>query len=350
MNYIDIQQAIVNIVTKGKQVTDISDLLFQHRCYYLLSLVPLARAQKNKLDMILAMNEISQKTKYLCLKEVFRVMADENYAIVKGAVFAKTAYFQPNMRSSLDIDFLIHPSQIKRIKDILLRNGFVQGYIEGDKIIPYRREEALFYVSKSHQVAPFIAPTGNQLSPFVSVDLNFSVIWGESKKRIDMDFVLSETRSDIIYGQAIKKLSPEMEFVHLCLHHYKDLNSVYLISKRGIRLSMFSDIFFYVIHTDLDIRKMICITERLNVSAYIYYCAYYCGKIFSHAKLDELIFCYKPFLDEDLLSSYGLHESERKKWVFSFFERLFLDDFSQKFIETLTDAEKEKIKLNDKFL
>lgn len=350
MNCIDIRQAINNIVTEGKQVADLSDLLFQHRCYYLLSLATLVRAQKNKLDMILAMNEISQKTKYLCLKDIFKIMANENYAIVKGAVFAKAAYFQPNMRSSLDVDFLIHPSQIKRIKDIFLSNGFVQGYIREDKIIPYQREEALFYTSKSHQIAPFVAPTGKKLSPFVSVDLNFSIIWGESKKRIDMDYVFSETRNDIIYGQAIKKLSPEMEFIHLCLHHYKDLNSVYLISKKGIRLNLFSDIFFYIIHTDLDIQKMICISEKLNVSAYIYYCVFYCGEIFSHAKLDELIFNYKPFLKEDLISSYGLHESERKKWVFNFFDRLFLEDFPQKFIDTLSDTEKEKIELNDKFL
>lgn len=122
------------------------------------------------------------------------------------------------------------------------------------------------------------------------------------------------------------------------------------ISKRGIRLSLFSDIFFYIIHTDLDIQKMICISEKLNVSAYIYYCVFYCGKIFSHAKLDELIFNYEPFLNEDLISSYGLHESERKKWVFNFFDRLFLEDFPQKFIETLNDTEKDKIELNDKFL
>ena len=350
MNYIDILQAINNILTEKKIATDLSDLFLQHKCYYLLSLLSLTQVQKNKLDMIIAMNELSQKTKYLCLEKIFKIMANEDYAIVKGAVFAKTAYFQPSMRSSLDIDFLIHPSQITRIKDIFLRNGFVQGYIKGDKIIPYQREEALFYACKSHQTAPFVAPTGNQLSPFVSVDLNFRIIWGESEKEIDMDFVLSETEKDIIYGQAIKKLSPEMEFIHLCLHHYKDLNSIYLISKKGIQLSLFSDIFFYIIHTDLDIAKTICISEKLEVSEYIYYCLFYCSKIFSHSKLDELILNYNPFFNEGLINSYGLHETERKKWTFDFFDRLFLEDFTQKFVKTLNDTEKEKIELNKKFL
>jgi len=349
MNYTDIRQSIINIIAKGKPVIDISDLLFKHKCYYLLGLSPLTPKQKNKLDMILAINEINHKTNYLCLKNIFKIMANEHYAIVKGAVFSRAAYFQPNMRTSLDIDLIIHPFHVKRIKDIFLGNGFTQGQIKEKKIVPYQRKETLFYTSNSHQLAPFVSPTGNQLCPFVSVDLNFSIIWGENKKPIDMDFVLSELKDEIIYGQAIKKLSPEMEFIHLCLHHYKDLNSIYLISKGNIRLSLFSDIFFFIIHTDFDIQKMFFISEKLNVSRYIYYCLFYCGEIFFHTKLYELIFVYKFSADDNLINSYGLHESERKKWAFSFFDRLFLEDFPQKFIETLNDREREKINTNYKF-
>jgi hypothetical protein len=349
MNYTDIRQSIINIIAKGKPVIDISDLFFKHKCYYLLGLSSLTPEQKNKLDMILAINEINHKTNYLCLKNVFKIMANENYAIVKGAVFSKAAYFQPNMRTSLDIDLMIHPFQITHIKDIFLANGFTQGKIKEKKVVPNQRKETVFYTSNSHQLAPFVAPTGNKLCPFVNVDLNFSIIWGESKKPIDMDFVLSELKDEIIYGQAIKKLSPEMEFIHLCLHHYKDLNSIYLISKGNIKLSLFSDIFFFIIHTEFDIQKMLFISEKLNVSRYIYYCLFYCAEIFFHTKLDALILVYNFSADDNLINSYGLHESERKKWTFSFFDRLFLEDFPQKFIETLDDHEREKINTNYKF-
>ena len=350
MDYIDIYRYIKSIATKVNSKDDIFDLLLKHKCYYLLSLLPLERANKTKLDMILAMNEISQKANYLRLGEIFKTMSNENYAVIKGSVFAKKAYLKPNMKSSLDIDLLIHPSRLKYIKDIFLRNGFVQGYISRDRIIPYQREEMVFYVSKSHQIAPFVATSGNKLSPFVSVDLNFSIIWGEFKDKIDIDYVLSETQTEILYGQIIKKLSPEMEFIQICLHHYKDLNSIYLISKNRIKLNLFCDMFFYIINNDLDVEKMIFISEKLNVSMYIYYCLYYCKQIFMHPKLEELVLKYKPLSYEDLLDSYGLTESERKKWVFSFFERLFLEGFPEKFSETLSYDEKLKIEMNNKFL
>lgn len=350
MNYMDVRQSIINITAKGKPVVDISELLFEHKCYYLMGLSQLSQKQQKKLNMVLAVNEINHKTRYSSLHNIFRILDSTNYAVVKGAILSNAAYFQPNMRNSLDVDFLIHPSCTKQIKDIFLANGFVQGYTRGNEIIPYQRKEAVFYISNSHQLAPFIAPTKNQLCPFVSVDFNFNIIWGESKKEIDMNFVLSELKDETIYGQTIKKLSCEMEFIHLCLHHYKDLNSIYLISKGSIKLNLFSDIFYYIVHTDLDVKKMLYISENMDVSKYIYYCLFYCGEIFSHTKLDELILAYKFSADDDLIGSYGLHESERKKWCFSFYDRLFMEDFPQKFIATLSENEKMKIEKNYEFL
>ena len=136
MDYIDVRQSITNIVAKEKPVVDISDLLFKHKCYYLLGLSSLAPEQRNKLDMMLAINEINIKTNYLCLENIFKIIANEHYAIVKGAVFSKAAYFKPNMRVSLDIDLMIHPSYISRIKDVFLGNGFTQGQIKGGEVVP----------------------------------------------------------------------------------------------------------------------------------------------------------------------------------------------------------------------
>lgn len=350
MNYMDIRQSIINITTKGKPIIDISDLLFEHKCYYLMNLCPLTQEQKTKLNMILAVNDVNNKIKYSFLHNIFNALANVNYAVIKGAVLSDAAYRQPNMRKSLDVDFLIHPSCIKQIKDILLANGFIQGHTKGNKIIPYQRKETVFYTSSSHQLAPFIAPTGNQICPFVSVDLNFNIVWGESRQQIDMDFVLSELQEDIIYGQTIKKLSCEMEFIHLCLHHYKDLNSIYLISRGSIKLNLFSDIFFYIVYNDLDIQKMLYITEKLKISKYIFYCLFYCGEIFTHTKLDELISAYKFSADFELICSFGLHELERKKWNFSFYDRLFKENFPKIFIENLSNDEKEKIEKNYEFL
>ena len=134
----------------------------------------------------------------------------------------------------------------------MFRNDFVQGKITRNGIEPFFREEILFQTVISHQIAPFVKKSNNKICPYINVDLNFDIMWGESETKADMEFVLQNTMETAILGVTFNKLSPEMEFISLCLHHYKDLNSVYLLYKRGLTLSHFCDIYFFIKNCNID--------------------------------------------------------------------------------------------------
>ena len=52
-----------------------------------------------------------------------------------------------------------------------------------------------------------------------------------------MGLFLSATEPAEICGAPLRKLSCEMELIALCLHHYTDANSLFLLMQNGLRLS-----------------------------------------------------------------------------------------------------------------
>lgn len=328
---------------------NIIELLFEHKCYYLLSNILLTDIQKRKLDMILAINEINYKIKQMSMEVVLKEIENSNYAIIKGWALSQKIYGDIRMRNFLDVDILVQRLSIETVKNVLLDNGFIQGYAKGNVLIPYKRKEKIFYALNTHQLAPFIKQTNNRICPFVSIDINFSVLWGEEKRNIT-DVFFKDLREDCIDGKYFKRLSPEMEFIHLCLHHYKDLNSIYLISKGKIGLNMFSDIFFYIINTKFDWNKLKDFSTELNVAKYIYYCLFFCSLIFYHDKLNEMLELFEFSRNCTLLQSYGLTENEKNKWKTNFYNRLLNKQFRYKFISELDSENIKKIIENEKFL
>ena len=340
---------LIKALKKQKSNTDIFDLLFENKCYYLLNNMRLSNEQKKKLDMILAINELNYKVKFLSIAKFLKEIENIDYAIVKGAVLSRRIYGDIRMRNSLDIDMLVSIRNMKLIKEKLFDNGFVQGYLKGNTIVEYEKEEKVFYVSNTHQLAPFIKETGNKFCPFVSIDVNFSVFWGEENK-YEIDVFFNDLTKINIAGYQIKSLSPEMELIHLCLHHYKDLNSLFQIYKGKINISIFSDIFFYVVSNNFDLNKLKKYSESLKVSEYLYYCFFFCSLVFCHDRLNEILKFFDFAKNDDMINSYGLTHDEKSKWKIDFYGRLFDEQFCSKFISELSSRQLDKIKKNERFL
>lgn len=73
----------------------------------------------------------------------------------------------------------------------------------------------------------------------------------------------------------------------LCLHHYKDMNSLYLLAQGSLKLNLFCDIYFYIKRCRSDISKLKVLCERLDVLDYAHYCVYYTGQIFDDPALSS---------------------------------------------------------------
>jgi hypothetical protein len=202
----------------------------------------------------------------------------------------------------------------------------------------------------SHQTAPYIKETGNKLCPYVNLDVNMNILWGESEEKADMSLVLSHTQKTELFGIPFQKLTSEMEFISLCLHHYKDMNSLYLLTQGSLRLGLFCEIYDYLRNVHPDAEKLQSLCKQLNVGRYVYVCLYQSQKIFEDARLEGYLNALEMQKDNSLLGTFGLHLSERKEWKIDLFERLFHPDLPQYLLGRFTEKEKEKVEANLSFM
>jgi len=327
----------------------IINILKNHNCIYLLKKIHTTQTNLDKEKSIISIIETNEK--YKQGRPIFNALNKHKYAIIKGATLSQQVYGSPYMRKSNDLDILIHKEDVGILKEILTRNGFIQGKIINNKIESFSRKELIFQASQSHQIAPFIKMTGNKLCPYITYDVNFSPFWGEYSDNYDMTFVLEETEQTSLIGVQYKKLKPEMEFVSLCLHHYKDMNSIYLLHKNsGINLNLFCDIFYYIKNVKLDTDKLFDISERLKAKQYIYYCLWHTYKLFQGEFLEPLIEKFETAEGRRLLTTFGLVESERHTWNIDFFDRIFSADFMERYLPLLSQQDLEKIKINSQLM
>ena len=342
--YEDIINNVRSLAKEGTSEIDISSLLYKHKCFYLLSKTE--KSYEYKAEM--TMNQICISERYKVCHGIFEDFEANEipYAVIKGAVLSKSAYGDVKLRKSGDIDLLISRKNIDVVKKMMLDNGFAQGRVTDNGIELFSRRELLFQSVASHQIAPFIKKVSNPLCPYVNVDINMDIFWGESEQKADMDFLLSYIENEEICGSRIRKLTAETEFISLCLHHYKDMNSIYLLSQGSLKLFLFCDIYFYLRNNKLGLNQLKNLCEKLAVSEYVYYCIFYANEIFQ----DELLSWYLTVLDTEkarkLLYTFGLAEDEIKTWNISFLERLFMDLPNDAFYSLLTEKDLKKIRLN----
>ena len=333
--------AAVRAHVRGEEPQDdISGILRAHRCYALIK-------QGNTVQEMMGrvVNLAAVKERYRVCEPFFK-NASFPYAVIKGAVLSSAVCGDPYRRVSGDIDILINRRDTDKSKTVLKSCGFVQGRVTENGIVPFSRKEILYQTSTSHQTAPYIKETENKLCPYVNVDINMDILWGECEHRSDMDKVLSYTEKYSLFDMEFYKLTSEMEFVALCLHHYKDMNSIYLLSQGSLSLGLLCDIYFYIKNVRPSANKIYEISRQFEVGRYVYVCLAHTMEIFADTLLVPYIDALKNDCDDRLLNSFGLNDKELKYWDISLRERLFHTDLRQYMQRFLTDADREKIRIN----
>lgn len=335
---------LVRSLARGDAPTqDLQEFLTRHGCHYWLK-----THYGGMLSAESVLNRMCVQARFQTCAAVFRTLEEQNipYAVIKGAVLSKAAYDDPFCRRSGDIDVLIDRRHIDRLKPILRENGFQQGRVTANGIVPFSRRQLLFQSAMSHQIAPFIAKTDNPLCPYVNMDINFDVLWGESTQRGDMAAVLAHTARTSICDVAFSKLTPAMEFVALCLHHYKDMNSPYLLYEGGLRVGHFCDLYYYLKNAAPSIDAVKTIGDTLGVTAYIYYCVYYTNTVFGTELTAQWCRAFRTAQGEALLPCFGLKETARHRWDIDFEARLFHSDLRSHLQTILSETELASIEFN----
>ena len=264
------------------------------------------------IQMAVARQYVYAQRVYQYCRGLFADLANTDYAIIKGAVLSQRIYSNPAIRKSSDIDVLISPDQIDNVKALLEKHGFKQGKVRNGKLTPYTRKELIYYAAFTHQAASFSKLTEDPLCPVINIDINTDIFWGESSQKADMDDYLSHTEETEVFGIKVKQLITIYDFIALCLHHYKDLNSLYLLWQRGISLSAFCDIYYYLNNVSIGSRELRRICNQLNVTEYVYYCVFQTAILFESDILNEYLNALSKPSCAGIVNRIGLSEKEYK--------------------------------------
>lgn len=283
-------------------------------------------------------------TKWFCfmneMDDFFQQLKECRYALIKGDALSVQAYGSVGRRNHSDIDILVSLKNISYIEQILAIAGFHSSQKS--------RKDRLIEVSSSHQVAPwvkYLLPWGELV-----IDLNFDIFWGEYEgMRAELDEFLDDTVEMDIYGIQVKTLPPVKAMVQLMLHHYKDMNSIYLLATRkSIKYSMFQDIFHLLKNNSdyITVNNLYETCHKYGIIPYAFYVLYYTGELFNDRCLDEFIEAFRTSEGEELLELYGLCARERRRWKCDFDTRLKSNDLFSLIKDDLTEKDMEKIALN----
>lgn len=260
-----------------------------------------------------------------------------NYSVVKGDALSKLAYGRVNQRFYNDVDVIVSRANLKELNYILFKCGYVQR--------EHSREENILFLSASHQTLPYTCKHN-----YLTIDINFDILWGEYEgKRIDIEEFLSDTIEMEIYGVKVKTLPPLKAMIQLILHHYKDMNSLFLLATRkSIKYDMFKDV-YYLLKNNLDaisLDKLYAMSVEYEIIPYVFYVLCYTGQVFDDDILKQYIEAFRTPEGEALLNCYGLCEKERREWKCDFKTRLDSDNLYDLIKEDLTERDKEKIAIN----
>ncbi|PWM26849.1 MAG: hypothetical protein DBX36_03835 [Oscillospiraceae bacterium] len=282
----------------------------------------------------------------LCRQEFFNQLTPVldtlsiNYSIIKGEALSIQAYGSTGNRNFTDIDILVARKNLNIIEQRLMNNGFFN--------VSQSRSDKITMMTGSHQIAPWI----KEIYPWgqVVVDLNFDIFWGEYEgNRIDIDEFVSDAIERNIYGTKVKTLAILKAMVQLILHHYKDMNSIFLLATRkSIKYEMFKDV-YYLLKNNLgiiSIDSLYDISLKYDIVPYVYYILYYTGQVFNDEMLNRYIDAFRTPTGEGLLNCYGLCAKEQKEWKYNFQTRIEADSIYDLIKDDLTEKDKEKIDIN----
>lgn len=289
--------------------------------------------------------KIGRKILYKELQPLFEALSSIRYAVVKGEVLSQQIYGVPDRRKSSDIDILIDKKNVKFLEEKLHKLGFKQKLPEDSSEVRRNRVLCMAY---SHQIPSYHK---EKFGFHLNVDVNYDIFWGEYEgKRCSIEAFLSDTVDMEIYGVKMKTLPIEKAFLQLILHHYKEMNSLCILSRcNRIQTYMFRDVYDMLLNNcellNFECVKNLC--EMFFAGNYVYYIIYYSFFVFRDIFLREYLYALALYRNEELIVSYGLCSKERKKWIIPFEQRLGSENIFACMKSQLSQDDITKIELNN---
>ena len=140
----------------------------------------------------------------------------------------------------------------------------------------------------------------------------------------------------------VRTFSDEFMLIHMCLHAYYDMNSIYILYKSySYRLKYFVDIYGFIKRGNVSWKRFRDICRVYKIEKYVMYIFYYTSVVFNDESLLTITELEVP--DSNFLRRFGLDSEGTFTWEETFMERLFSSDRSRLLNKYLDENLKTKI-------
>ena len=231
------------------------------------------------------------------LGEIFK-NADFPFALLKGALLSRI--YPIGLRTSNDFDVLINQQDVQKITDLLIANGFKQGFLRNDSFTPATRSDIIFAKMNKGETVPFVKRIDLPHMTWLEIDVNFSLDFKATQENdVVRDFLSRTEKSINLENGALPTLSRADFLIHLCAHLYKEATTLHWVNvQRDLSLYKFSDIYLFLdLYLDEPfVDELVETVLKYDLKDESYYTFYYTRELFSlnNPLLDSLIEKIKP--------------------------------------------------------
>ncbi|MFI7131031.1 nucleotidyltransferase family protein [Nonomuraea sp. NPDC050153] len=261
---------------------------------------------------------------------IFLALSDARfpYAVRKGPVLVENLYGDPGLRRMADLDLLVAPADAKHLAEILRQHGYAQGRLSADgrEVVPFRRATRAFWRLNINNELPFVKVSDRLEVEVFSVDICLSVFQHKRDRGVTQE-LLDRRRQARLCGQDTYALSPDDQFIDLCLHFHKEATSLhYIEAGADLQVLKFLDIALSAARlTPSSWRKVRQRAGAYNATESVYYALHHARTLYPEFVPVELVADVQP-RDVGFLNEYGTVDGQTCTWDEPLLRRLFHGD------------------------
>ncbi len=255
------------------------------------------------------------------ISSVVQCLKEEDICVipVKGSMLIPTMYKDSGIRYSVDADFLVKYSDIARLKEVLMRCGYIQGDFDfsTNTLKPLSRAEDIRWKMNMSNLYPFVKLNDNEAVRIYGLDFRYALDDSLSKEPIN---------EIIDHASEFGKPKPAHILTHLCTHFYDEAKcSISLYIAKDMNIIKLCDIREYILQfmSAEEIQDCINFAKVYGLKKQIYFTMFFLDLIYSDGYEKEIM--KKLEIDDtDFLHTYGENASNDKFIIKKdFFGRLF---------------------------
>ena len=288
------------------------------------------REFRNSLKGAYNQNIVKNNSFFQCVQLVDEALSECEckYTMLKGAYLCKA--YPEGYRTSNDIDLLVHPNDVTKVGNVLLKAGFKHGNVRNGSFEPATRKEIIESKMMRGETVPYIKEVNYPEMQFLEVDINFSLDY----KPGDTD-LLEEMMNNIVVlnldGYRVHTLRDDDFFVHLCSHLYKEATTLpWVEMMRDMTLYKYCDI--YMLLNDVDKEHIDFLferAERINMEKICAFAVLQTAELFDFKNLYAIERATKALRNDSDFIHKIISPKDKKELIFkekNIFERFFAND------------------------